>query len=225
MSEPISSELHVPLLQDAVLASLRERLLDGTFPPGSQLNIREVAAHLGVSAVPVREAIKILQSEGRLVHERSRGYSVRRLSHEELIQVNRLSELIEVELLQAGVPKLNTAQIDEMRTVARVVHEDSGDRRQVLEAHHRLHFIPYEAADLSVYLEVVGRLWAHYEHYRLLFFDSDIALKTSASEEHSNFVEACIAGDVELAVAIHREHRVNSFRHLSRIAEGTLQQD
>lgn len=223
MSEPNSSELHVPLLQDAVLASLRERLLDGTFPPGSQLNIREVAARLGVSAVPVREAIKILQSEGRLVHERSRGYSVRRLSHDELIQVNRLSGLIEEELLRAGVPKLSQVQIVEMQEAAVLVSQRHADNRQVLEAHRRLHFIPYQAADLSVYLDVVTRLWDHYEHYRLLFFDSDASLQTSAADEHIRFAEACVRGDVELAMEIHRDHRINSFRHLSRIAEGVIQ--
>lgn len=225
MSEANTFELHVPLLQDAVLASLRERLLDGTFPPGSQLNIREVAARLGVSAVPVREAIKTLQSEGRLVHERSRGYTVRALSHDELVQVDRLATLVEVEMIAAGVPKLSSTQIGTMRKMAKIVTSGQGDKRQILEAHRRLHFIPYEAANLSIYLDVVTRLWAHYEPYRLLFFGSNLAHQSSSSEEHAQFVEACAAGDTELAMTMHRDHRLNSFRHLIRIAQATLQEE
>ena len=223
MPDKNPTELNVPLLQDAVLETLRERLLDGTFPPGSQLNIREVAARFGVSAVPVREAIKILQSEGRLVHDRGRGYSVRRLTHEELVQVNHLSALIEAELLKAGVPKLKQTQIAEMRKVVEIVCAEDGDNREVLDAHRRLHFIPYEAADLSVFLEVVTRLWDQYEHYRLLFFDSDSSLKASGTEAHRNFVDACADSDTERALAIHAEHRTSSFHYLAHIAEsGTV---
>jgi DNA-binding GntR family transcriptional regulator len=225
MSQPNSSELQVPLLQDAVLASLRDRLLDGTFPPGSQLNIREVAALFGVSAVPVREAIKTLQSEGRLVHERDRGYTVRRMSHDELVQVDRLATLVEVEMIAAGVPALNPTQIGTMREMAKIVTGGQGGTREVLEAHRRLHFIPYEAANLNIYMDVVTRLWAHYEPYRLLFFGSDLAHRSSSSDEHRRFVEACASGDTKLAMAIHRGHRLNSFGHLIRIAQGTLQEE
>jgi DNA-binding GntR family transcriptional regulator len=223
MSDANSSELNVPLLQDAVLESLRERLLDGTFPPGSQLNIREVAARLGVSAVPVREAIKTLQSEGRLVHERSRGYTVRLLSHDELVQVDRLATLVEVEMIAAGVPNLDQAQVSTMREMARIVTSGEGDKRQILDAHRRLHFIPYEAANLSIYMEVVIRLWAHYEPYRLLFFGSDLANQSTSSDEHAKFVEACAAGDTDSAAAMHRDHRTNSLRHLIAIARGSTE--
>lgn len=219
MVQPQSSELNVPLLQDVVLASLRERLLDGTFPPGTQLNIREVAAHLGVSAVPVREALKTLQAEGRLIHERSRGYTVRVLSRDELVQVDQLATLIELELLGVGVPKLSSAQISTMRELAKVVTSGRGSKRRILEAHTRLHFIPYEAAGLDIYLDVVTRLWAHYEPYRLLFFGSDLAHESTSSEEHAAFVEACAAGDSELAKSMHLNHRINSFSHLIRLAE------
>lgn len=219
MTDRNSTELHVPLLQDAVLEKLREQLLDGSLPPGSPVNIREVAARLGVSAVPVREAIKILQSEGRLVHERGRGYTVRRLTHQELVQVNHLSSLIEAELLTSGVPKLTATQITEMRRALEIVCDDDGDNREILDAHRRLHFIPYEAADLNVFLEVVTRLWDQYEHYRLLFFDSDVALQASGTEEHRQFVEACANSDVEQALAIHAGHRTSSFHHLARIAD------
>ena len=219
MNDHTETELHVPLLQDAVLENLRERLLDGTFPPGSQLNIREVAARLGVSAVPVREAIKILQSEGRLVHERGRGYYVRRLSHEEMVQVNQLSAMLEDELLATGVPKMTSEHKAEMLAAWEVVGREGGDKRDVLTAHRRLHFIPFEASGLNIFLDVVNRLWDQYEHYRLLFFDSDMALKSSAMEEHRRFAQACMDGDAELARRIHAEHRLSSFRHLARIAD------
>ena len=212
------SEVDVPLVQDVVLAQLRERLVDGTFPPGAHLNISEIAEAMGVSIVPVREAIKILQSEGRLIRDRSRSYRVRRLTYDELTQMNQLSSYLEVELIGAGVPRLTDADVERMGELSRSVAARSGDRRQVLAAHRELHFVPFEAADKSVFLDYVRRLWDHYEHYRLLFFDSDSPIEGDANVEHQEFVEACAARDGDAAVDIHRRHRTNSFVHLSRLA-------
>jgi len=209
----------VPLVQDVVLEQLRERLVDGTFPPGSQLNISEIAEALGVSIVPVREAIKILQSEGRLVRDRNRSYKVRRLTKDELTQMNQLSSYLEVELIRAGVPNLTDEDIERMREMNELVARREGDKREILAAHRELHFICYRAAQKSVFLDNLQRLWDHYEHYRLLFFDSDSEIESDASVEHQEFVEACAARDVERAVAIHERHRANSFVYLSRLAD------
>jgi len=213
------SAVHVPLVQDVVLEQLRERLVDGTFPPGSQLNISEIAEALGVSIVPVREAIKILQSEGRLVRDRNRSYKVRRLTKDELTQMNQLSSYLEVELIRAGVPNLTDEDIERMREMNELVARREGDKREILAAHRELHFICYRAAQKSVFLDNLQRLWDHYEHYRLLFFDSDSEIESDASVEHQEFVEACAARDVERAVAIHERHRANSFVYLSRLAD------
>jgi DNA-binding GntR family transcriptional regulator len=214
------SVVEVPLIQDAVLEQLRERMLDGTFPPGSHLNLSEIAIGLGVSIVPVREAIKILQSEGRLVRDRSRSYSVRRLTFDELAQMNQLSSYLEIELIKAGVPRLTVDDIEHMRECNALVAERQGDRRQILAAHRRLHFIVFEMADKTVFLDSVRRLWDHYEHYRLLFFDSASPIEADATVEHQEFVDACARHDTDSAVRIHQRHRTNSFVHLSDLAAG-----
>lgn len=218
LTVPKRSLLEVPLIQEAVLDRLREQLGDGTFPPGAQLNISEIADDMGVSIVPVREAIKILQSEGRLVRHRSRAYRVRKLTYDELVQMNQLSTYLEVELIKAGVPKLTDEQITEMRSLNETVSRRPGDRNEILAAHRRLHFLCFEAAGKSVFLENVGRLWDHYEHYRLLFFD-DSEIQGDASVEHLEFVDACADRDAGLAVSIHERHRKNSFKLLSQLAD------
>lgn len=218
MSIPKRPQVKVPLIQEAVLERLREQLVDGTFPPGAHINISEVADELGVSIVPVREAVKILQSEGRLVRDRSRSYRVRELTHDELIQMNQLSSYLEIALIEAGVPNLTDDEIAEMRNLNHLVARREGDRHEILAAHRRLHFVCFEAANKSIYLENVNRLWDHYEHYRLLFFDSGSTIDTDASVEHQEFVEACANRDVKQAVMIHERHRLNSFAFLSMLA-------
>ncbi len=213
------SELDVPLIQDVVLEQIKHRLSDGTFPPGAHLNLRQISEALGVSIVPVREAVKMLQSEGRLIRDRSRSYRVRQLTFDELTQMNQLSSYLELELITAGVPRLTADDIATMRRLDEDVAHRTGDRHAVLLAHRELHFVPFRAADKSVFLDSVRRLWDHYEHYRLLFFDTDPTIAADANMEHHEFVEACATGDVAGAVAIHRQHRTNSFAQLAQFAD------
>ena len=217
MTAPKRPVVEVQLIQEVVLERLREQLVDGTLPPGAQLNISEIADELGVSIVPVREAVKILQSEGRLVRHRSRSYRVRELDYEELVQLNQLSTYLEVELIRAGVPNLTDDDVASMEILNETVRNREGDRHDILTAHRRLHFVCFEAAGKTVFLENVRRLWDHYEHYRLLFFDADIG-QEDATIQHQEFIEACAARDTERAVAIHQRHRRNSFDYLSQIA-------
>jgi len=218
LTAPKRTLLDVPLVQEVVLERLREQLVDGTFPPGTQLNISELAEEMGVSIIPVREAVKILQSEGRLVRHRSRSYRVREFTLDELVQLNKLSTYLEIELIKAGVPKLTVADIKEMRRLTKIVSERPGDRSEILASHRRLHFVCFEAADKSVFLENVTRLWDHYEHYRLLFFDVE-QNQRDASLEHQEFVDACASLDADLAVRIHARHRRNSFKYFSQLAD------
>lgn len=203
---------------------LREQMIDGTLPPGATLNISEIAEGLGVSVVPVREAVKILQSEGRLVRDRSRSYRVRELDYEELIQMNQLSTYLEIELIKSGVPRLSDDDIAEMKELNAIVARREGERADLVAAHRRLHFVCFEAANKTIFLENVNRLWDHYEHYRLLFFDGDTK-QDDATIEHQEFFEACANHDVDLAVSIHERHRRNSFEYLSKLAERAEQPD
>ena len=218
MSAAKRALLEIPLVQEVVLERLREQLVDGTFPPGTQLNISKIAEEMGVSIGPVREAIKILQSEGRLVRHRSRSYRVREFTRDELVQLNKLSTYLEIELIKAGVPKLTDGDIAEMRELTKPVTELPANRSQLLAAHRRLHFICFEVADKSVFLENVTRLWNHYEHYRLLFFDVEKNQRT-ANVEHQEFVDACARRDANLAIKIHDRHRRNSLNYFSELPD------
>lgn len=214
-----SNIVKVPLLQDAILEQLREQLVDGRLPPGTHIVIKDVAARMGVSSVPVREALKVLQSEGRVIHSPGKGYTVRQLSYEEMVQVNRLAMMVEAETLKTGVPNLTDEEAEEMAERLRILIDPESSRIERLEAHRSFHLIPMRAARISIFFETVERLWDHYEHYRLLFFDSNKALEDSARHEHEEFLDACQSRDVDSALEIHGRHRNSSFAQLSELAE------
>ena len=87
-----------PTAQEAVLVELRGRILRGDLAPGSPLRQEDLAASLGVSRVPVREALRMLESEGHVTYTPHRGYRVPELDLDELDEIYHLRALIEDDL-------------------------------------------------------------------------------------------------------------------------------
>lgn len=85
--------------QEAVLQELRSALAAGTLTPGQQLIQEDLAEELGVSRVPIRESLKILEGEGHVTYHPNRGYFVTELSATDLSELYRIREILEAEAL------------------------------------------------------------------------------------------------------------------------------
>jgi DNA-binding GntR family transcriptional regulator len=112
---------------EAVVASLRSRILDGEIAPGARLPEAELAADLGVARPTVREAIQTLCHEGLLVRERNRSAHIPLLTREEILDLFAvripLECLIVRMVLQRGAP-LEPAR--EATTVMEALPDDAG---------------------------------------------------------------------------------------------------
>jgi len=84
-----------PTAQEAVLAELRRFITTGRLRPGQQIVQDALAVQLGVSRVPLREALKILEGEGQVTYVAHRGYFVTELSLSDLLEVYRIREILE----------------------------------------------------------------------------------------------------------------------------------
>lgn len=81
-------------LNDVVRSSLEARILDGSLPPGTRLNEAALAADLGVSRGPVREALRALEQTGLVEGEVHRGMRVRVLEAEDVAEVYDMRALL-----------------------------------------------------------------------------------------------------------------------------------
>lgn len=105
MSEAQSQNSRIPQTQlDAprrVAIELQRRIVIGDLHPGDQIRQNEWAERLGVSGVPVREALKILETQEFLIHDPRRGYFVARLDPKQVEQLYEMRILIEARLLRS----------------------------------------------------------------------------------------------------------------------------
>src|SRR3954447_15717535 len=89
-------------LAEQVFAEVRDRIIRGDLDRGSAIRQDALAAELGVSKIPVREALVRLQSEGLLVLNRNRGFTVRQLPLSEAVEVFELRIKLEPEAVALG---------------------------------------------------------------------------------------------------------------------------
>src|SRR5690606_16577280 len=100
-----------PTLPEIVYRELRKAILNGTFLPGQMLRQDDVAARLGVSRSPLREALPRLEADGIVVLHPRRGYAVAELDPDEIAEVFDLRILLEVELARRAIERRTEVDI------------------------------------------------------------------------------------------------------------------
>ena len=197
-----------PTAQEAVLAELRRAIVTGELRPGEQVRQDALAEQFGVSRVPLREALKILEGEGQVTYLPHRGYFVAELDVADLREVYRLRELLETEAVRAAVPTLTDADVAEITTVAAEVDRAAaaGDLLAMAAANRRFHFRLIEAARMPRLARLVRILWDATDAYRSLYYAS-IDHRRTVQKEHQAVLAALRDRDVERAVRVLTEHR------------------
>lgn len=200
-----------PTAQDAVLAALREDILTGVLEPGDQLVQEALAERYGVSRVPLREALKMLESEGQVVNHPHRGYFVAELSVADLREVYHLRALLERAALSAAVPLLDEVDIEEIAGLGDDVDTAAraGDVLAMAEANRRFHFALFDAAAMPRLSRLLRQLWEATDAYRSLYYQQQVN-RSRVLEEHAGMIMALRERDVDRVIAQHDEHRAQS---------------
>ena len=119
-----------PNISEAIAEELRKRIVDGRLPDGERLNEVHLAASLGVSRTPLREALGRLAAEGALTSAPRIGYFVRRLTVEEFEQIYPIRAILDPEALRlAGIPP--PSQITRLASLNDKILEARGAERVI----------------------------------------------------------------------------------------------
>ena len=103
---------------EQVMTELRRSILSGALAPGRELSLRELAEMLQVSIIPVREALRSLESEGLVVTRPGRSARVAPLDLDELQGLYRLRRRLEPEIAQRSCRLLSDAELDRLEQQA-----------------------------------------------------------------------------------------------------------
>jgi DNA-binding GntR family transcriptional regulator len=205
-----------PTAQEAVLAELRRAIASGELKPGQSIAQATLAERLGVSRVPVREALKILQGEGQVEYQPHHGYSVTHLDLDDLREAYRIRQLLETEAARLSVPKFGPEEVRALAQAAREVDNagDDEDYATMAAANRRFHFLLVEGAGMPRLTHLLRILWDATDVYRSFYYaDADNRHRVRA--EHAGIVKAVADGDVEAVVRQLDEHRQHAIDEIT----------
>jgi DNA-binding GntR family transcriptional regulator len=203
-----------PSTQRAVLDELRRRLSSGRLVPGDQIRQELVASELSTSVVPVREALKTLESEGQVVHIPHRGFFVARLERNELIELCDIRSALEAMAVRRGLPSMEGDTIEAMEQLIAGMEESdaSGDVATMVEQDRKFHFLLYSACGLSQLLRLITTTWDQSDPYRAMFFN-DGHHRVTNHAEHKEILEAVRSRDAEAVIVLLDAHRLSPLEH------------
>lgn len=147
---------------------LRERILSGGLAPGTRIIQDELAEELNTSRLPVREALRILESRGLVTLRANQGAWVTSMDVRECELSYKVRERLEPLLLAESAPRLSDEDLDEMAAIQDRV-EQTSDVEEFLVLDRRLHWVVYRHHDAEDLAAIVNRLWDTTQHYRRAF--------------------------------------------------------
>lgn len=200
--------------------ALRERILRGDYPEGEPLRQDALADELGVSRIPVREALRQLEAEGLVTFSPHRGAVVSVLSLEEIDELFELRAEIECDLLKRAIPKMSKEQLDRATEVLDEFQEAlaAGEATRWGPLNWHFHAALYAPANRNFTMGVLQKLHQHSDRYfRMQVLLAHGGMK--ANEEHRAIAAAVKKKDVKLATQLMRAHILGAGQSLLELLE------
>lgn len=205
-------------MQQHAVEWLRRAIVAGELRPGQKVGQDEVAERIGVSIVPVREALRVLEQEGQLTYLPRRGYFVSDLRIEDLEEIYALRELLEARAVRKALPTLDDKALERIELAARecAVAANAGDVAAALDANRRFHFAILGSPDQPHALRLIRLLWDSTEAYRALYYNA-ASERRATTNAHDRIIAAIRAGDADRLVRELDDHRARALKTLTRI--------
>jgi DNA-binding GntR family transcriptional regulator len=185
---------------DLVHDRLRGAILRGEFKPGEELQQVPLAEQLGVSRTPLREAFRLLQREGLLEASPNRSYRVTAFSAQDLEELYVTFLPLQALAIRLTIPRLESEDIATMHgDLAQMDHYASTHDVEAWERPHTdFHRRLVQHAGRRV-VELLDQLGDHAGRYRRVYLEGTSYGFDAAAAEHREILEACRAGESDLA--------------------------
>jgi len=202
MDEAAQSELELPVarlprdtLQERVYRQLSDLILDGEIAPGRLVKIQALAEAFGVSAMPVREALKRLTAANALTVVSGRSIGIPPLSVERLEDLRKVRIEIESIAAEWATTNIDDDGIEALKSELSKMEAATaaGDVKGYLRANHAFHFIVYGAAGSESLLSIIESLWLQISPYFNLLHGS--GNYSASNAQHETMLNAIRAGD------------------------------
>lgn len=202
---PKSARITAKPMGEQVADILRQWIVNGHLSGGSHIRQEEIAKELGVSRLPVREALVILESEGLVNRETYKGTVVTEVSLEGVNETCALRVLLETYLLEHAIPRITEQDLDGLNEIiAKSNHCNSEDEWAKLNL--EFHLALYAPANLSLTLQTLEQVLRRADRYSRIQQELSSTLRQSSNKQHLEIVNQIRADNPHGAIEALKRH-------------------
>lgn len=208
-----------PTTVELVTSAIRQRILSGDLAPGEVLRQEALAEELGVSRVPIREAITRLTSEGLLNNVPHKGAYVAELSIDEVKETFDIRLRLEPWIFSEAIARITEAEIGKAERI--ITEMDSVDSGQWGQLNWRLHETLYLPAQREITLQMLRVLHDRSDRY-FRFQAVQVPIREQSHEEHMGLVAACRKRDAKLGAKLLEQHVKTAAQQIMAVVEAVV---
>ncbi len=213
----LQMDAYLPL-RDVVFQTLRGAILRGDLRPGERLMELQLAAKLGVSRTPIREAIRMLEQEGLAITIPRKGAEVAKMTEKDMEDVLCIRCALEELAVRLSCEKMTPEELSELKQAMDEFEEISkgSDITAIAKADVNFHDVLYKSSDNPKLLGLLNNLREQMYRYRVEYL-KDVSVYPRLIEEHQFLYEALKEKDAEKASAFTRTHLENQTEGVKKI--------
>lgn len=213
----LNMDAYLPL-RDVVFNTLREAILKGELKPGERLMELQLAAKLGVSRTPIREAIRMLEQEGLAVTIPRKGAEVAKMTEKDMEDVLQIREALDELAASIACEQITGEELEELKVTMREFEEytKTGDVKRIAEADVRFHDIIYQATGNPKLVNMLSNLREQMYRYRVEYL-KDVRNYPILVKEHSQIAEGLSRKDKERVTEAMHNHVKNQVTAVKEI--------
>lgn len=204
MGQDDSMMLQRDTLPMQVLNKLMDWIMDGKLKMGEKLNTEELARQLGVSRMPIREALKSLEKMGLAESIPYVGVKLVSLEQEDVLQIYLMRQLLEPLAAGEACKKITEEQIHELEEIHKeyipIVEADEIDAKKLYLQNRKFHFAIYSISEMDRVCAMIESLWDTLSFFKLIY-GRDVIKNTNGAKnmiaEYQGYIDALKDRDAE----------------------------
>ncbi len=212
-------QIEKKLYSEQVLDIIKNDLLLGSLLPGDKVNEVQLAQRLGVSRAPVREALCLLEREGLIVSENSKGKFIKKLSEKEIFDSYTTSGVLEGYSTAKNIHLFKDSDFEKLNTILQEVINIEGERNQYLEFDKQFHETILENEENKTLIHISRQLSRNLSSFLLSKYWQEISTPKAFYERHLEILDCLITREpkrIEECIYSHYESLANRIIKLVR---------
>jgi DNA-binding GntR family transcriptional regulator len=206
--------------KEVVYDIIRENILNGQHKPGSRLVIDDLAATLGVSQIPIREAISELEADGFVTTAPHVGATVTPIDANFIYEVFALLESMEVICGRAACHLMTDADLEQLNSLILVMDESLDKPNIWSEQNKAMHLFICSCGKTELVYKMLKKVFDHWDRLRLHYLkDIPGNRLEKAQDEHKRIYDAFVTRNPDSVERVLREHNQNALASYIRLLQ------